>query len=804
MRKTPASAATPEVETKDAGWANSVRDQLQRVLGSTEFLNARRPSEFLRYIVEGSLAGQNSFKEYLIGVEAFDRPQEYDPKDDPIVRIEAGRLRKKLGEYYAGPGARDPILIEVPKGGYAPVFHPRALTPEPEKSEAATPPNRGQTHTAPVSRDFKFWKIIALACLLLAILVGAGVYDRSYGVKPLADKDTIVLADFANTTGDPIFDGTLKTALTVALRQSPFLNVLPDSKVARTLKLMALPPDTKLTPEVAGALCRRAGSKAFVAGAIAALGSDYVLQVKAVNCEDGDILAKQQATASAKDKILDELGHAASEMRVRLGESLSSVRRFDTPLAEATTPSLEALQAFTLGRNAVYAKGEAAALPYHLRAIELDPRFATAYRAAGADYEGLGETTRANMYYTKAFEVRERAGEEERLLISGLYYQGVTGELDKAIEVYQQQIRDFPKRAYYTGLGNLYLFKGEYQKAENAHAEDLRRLPGVGTKYRNLATTLLAMQEFDQARHIVEQAHARNLDDFGMRETLYALAFIAGDDPALAEQQRWFAGKPEENYGLSLDSDTEAYFGHLGRARTKTRQAVDAAIHADSKETGAVWLENAALREAAFGNTAAARQAAYQGLKLAPSSHDVSAEAALAFAMAGDRTEAESLARELKQDFPLHMQIQSLWLPAIQAQLALKESHPAEAINDLTASSSIEFAVIPFVANISCLYPTYIRGQAYLAAGDGRAAATEFQKVLDHSGIVWNCWTGTLAHLGVARANALISRTSQGADADAARMRARAAYKDFFTLWRDADTGIPLYRAAKAEAASLH
>jgi eukaryotic-like serine/threonine-protein kinase len=781
-----------------------IRAQLHRILGSPVFLDARRPSDFLRFIVETSLTGGAAgIKEYLIGVEVFDRPPQYDPKDDPIVRIEAGRLRKKLAEYYAGPGAGDPILIEVPKGRYVPLFQPRTGTAE-QETDPATLPDVTQTLTSPpVVRDWKLWKIIAPACLLLAILIGAGVYYRSYGVKPLTDKDTIVLADFANTTGDPIFDGALKTALSVAFTQSPFLNVFPESRAAKTLKLMALPPDTKLTPDVARALCRRTGAKAFVAGAIASLGSEYVLQLKAVNCQDGEVLAKTEVTAADRGKVVDALGHAASRMRVELGESLNTVQRFDTPLAEATTPSLEALKAFTLGRDAVSAKGDAAALPYHLQAIQLDPGFATAYRAAGADYEGLGETGRAAQYYTRAFQVRERAGEEERLLISGLYYQGVTGELDKAIEAYQQQIHDFPKRAYYTGLGNMYLFKGQYQKAAKAHAEDLRRRPDVGTKYRNLATTMLALEDFDHARLFVQQARARKLDDFGMRETLYALAFIQGDSSALAEQQRWFAGKPEENYGLSLDSDTEAYFGHLGKARDKTRDAVDSALRADSKETGAVYAENAALREAAFGNMAAARQAASQGLKMAPNSNDVSAEAALAFAWAGDATRAKALAQDLNQRLPLHTQIQSLWLPAVRAQLALHGKNPAEAVNDLKASSSMELALIPFVVNISCMYPTYIRGQAYLAAGDGRAAAAEFQRILDHSGIVWNCWTGSLAHLGVARANALESRTLEGAEADAARARGLAAYKNFLNLWKDADPNLSLFKQAKAEFAQL-
>ncbi|MGC1498550.1 MAG: tetratricopeptide repeat protein [Terriglobales bacterium] len=786
--------------------AASVQEELQRILASPTFLNARRPSQFLRFIVDGTLAGEDRLKEYLIGVEVFDRPQDYDPKDDPVVRIEAGRLRKKLAEYYAGPGVNDSVVIELPKGGYVPVFYEQPATIEPETTEAemgqqTTSPARGGMHPG---RNKWFRKISMVAGALAAIVIGGGLYHRSYGIKRLTEKDTIVLSDFTNTTGDEVFDGTLKTALLVALKQSPFLNVLPDSKVTKILKQMTLPANTKLTGEVARELCQRADSKAYIAGAIASLGSEYVLQLKAVDCQSGRTLAEQQGTAASRDKVINVLGHAASRLRVALGESLNTVQRFDTPLAEATTPSLEALKAFSLGRTAVNEKGEAAALPFHLRAIELDPRFATAYRAAGSDYDGMGENGRAAEYYTKAFQLREHATEQEKLLIAAPYYQGVTGELDKAVQTYQEQIRNYPNAAYYTGLGNMYLFEGEYEKALEAHREDLRRRPDIGTKYRNLAITLVAMQRFDEARHIIQQAHARNLDDFGMREVLYALAFFAGDSSAMAEQRKWFAGAPEENYGLSLESDTAAYAGQLGKARELTKQSVDSAIHADSKETAAGYLENAAIREAAFGNIAAAKQAAAAGRKLDPESAGVSSEAALAFAMVGDSTQAKSLIQELNQRFPVHTQMQAIFLPPVRAQLALKRGNSGEAIKDLQAASPpIEFALIPFTVNASCLYPTYIRGEAYLAAGEDSAAAGEFQKILDHDGIVWNCWTGALAHLGVARANALESKSLQGAEADAARARALAAYKDFLKLWKDADPNVPIYKAAKAEYAKL-
>jgi hypothetical protein len=311
------------------------------------------------------------------------------------------------------------------------------------------------------------------------------------------------------------------------------------------------------------------------------------------------------------------------------------------------------------------------------------------------------------------------------------------------------------------------------------------------------------LQRFDETRQIIHEAQARKLDNYILHNALYALAFLGSDSAAMAEQQQWYAGKPEENSGLALASDTEAYGGRLGKARELTKRAVDSAIRADSKETGAIWQANAALQQAAYGNPAEARQSAGEALKLAPTSQGVGVESALAFAMAGDTARAESLAQDLGKRFPLDTQLQSLWLPAIQAQSALDRKNPAAALNALQAASAIELGQISFVANISCLYPTYLRGEAYLAAGQGSAAAAEFQKILDHSGIVWNCWTGALARLGVARANALQARTSQGADADAARVRALAAYKDFLTLWKDADPDIPIYKQAKAEYAKL-
>ncbi len=686
---------------------------------------------------------------------------------------------------------------------------PQMVTQAPPGS--ALPVQSASHATAGVTRDaatgkrnwFKFNLAVAGA-LAIAALIGAMLYYR--GRKPkLTEKDTIVLADFANSTGDAVFDDTLKQALSVALNQSPFLNVLPENKVAATLKLMSRPAGTKLTPDVARELCQRAGSRAYIAGSIATLGSQYVLGLLAVNCQSGDPLAQEQVTASAKEKVLDALGEAASKLRGQLGESLATVQKFDVPLEQATTSSLDALKAYTLGRKADHEQGPAAALLYSQRAILLDPNFAMGYRQVGGDYASLSELGRASEYFTKAFQLREHASEREKLAITANYYSFVTGELDKAALTYQEWIESYPRDfAAYGNLGNVYAVQGQYAKAEEEYRKGLILRPDSINPYDNLANTLLASQKFDEARQMIQQAQARKLDDFVAHNALYALAFLNSDSGAMAKQQQWYAGQPEvENFGLSLASDTEAYAGHVSKARELTKRSADSAIRADSKETGAIWQENAALREAAFGNAAEAKQAAAEGLQLVPASQGVDVEAALAFAIAGDSARAESLAKDLNTRYPLDTQMQSLSLPAIHAQLALNRKNPAEAISDLQAATPIELGQISFVANLSCLYHTYIRGEAYLAAGQGSEAAAEFQKILDHNGIVWNCWTGALAHLGVARANALQSRTSQGADSDAARVRALAAYKDFLTLWKDADPDIPILKQAKAEYAKL-
>ena len=481
------------------------------------------------------------------------------------------------------------------------------------------------------------------------------------------------------------------------------------------------------------------------------------------------------------------------------------MQKFDVPLAEATTSSLEALKAYSLSTKADSEKGHVASLPYDQRAIEIDPNFAMGYRAVGNDYISMQQAGRASEYFTQAFQLRNHASEREKLAITADYYANVTGELDKAAENYQQDILSYPRDdVAYSNLALVYAGQGQHEKALEAGREVLRMAPNEVSSYENLASFSMYVQRLDEARRVLEQAPPQKIGHYLYHITLYGMAFLASDAATMANEQQWFAGKPQhENAGLALAADTEAYGGRLSKARELTRRAVDSAIRADSKENGAIWEANAAIAEGAYGSSAEARKAAADVLKLAPASPGAEAEATLAFALSGDSARAETLAQDLGKRFPLDTQMQLLWLPAVRAQLALNRKNPAAAVSALQAASPVELGEFIYLNNGSCLYDVYLRGEAFLALRQGAAAAVEFQKILEHSGIVWNCWTGALAHLGVARANALLAKTAQGADADAARVRALGAYRDFFGIWKDADADILVLKQARAEYAKL-
>lgn len=724
-------------------------------------------------------------------------PQDLFVDFDAALNTAVGKLRAALND-----SADNPRFLEtVPRHGY------RFVAPvgwSPEVGEAVPAVRPIPTAPVPTARHSRtrLYLWYAAAVLVAFAAIGGFWYFRPAAPK-ITPEDTIVLADFVNTTGDAAFDDALKTALRLSLQQSPFFTVLSDSAIAKTLQQMTRPAGTQLTADVTRELCQRAGSKAYLAGSIGTLGSRYVLELKAVNCRNGDTLAEEQVFAASKEKVLDALGQAASKLRGELGESLASVQKFDVPLAVATTPSLEALKEYSLAAKTFDEKGPPDALPHYQRVVELDPNFAAGYRGLGMVYGGLAQTERAREYYTKAYQLRDRVSEWEKLAVGADYYLNVTGELNKAAETYERWIDLYPRNpGPISTLGIVYALEGQYEKASEITHRALGVRPSYGS-YANLALYKLALQRFDEGQRVIDEAQGKGMDGLEIRSALYALAFLRSDSAAMAEQQKWFAGKPEENYGLSLASDTEAYRGHLRVASELTTRAVASAIRADNKESGAIWLANAALRNAAFGNALEARQTATKALKLAPTSQGIEAEAALAFAMAGDASRAESLAQDLNKRFPLDTQMQSLWLPAIRTQLAIRGKNTAYILNDPQSVSPVEYGGMLFTLNPTCLYSTYIRGNAYLAAGRGKEAAAEFQKILDHSGVVWNCWTGAMAHLGVARANALQATASQEADFDAARARALSAYNDFLTLWKDADPNIPILKQAKAESAKL-
>ncbi|HTR25500.1 MAG TPA: winged helix-turn-helix domain-containing protein [Terriglobales bacterium] len=652
------------------------------------------------------------------------------------------------------------------------------------------------------------WKILTPIAAFLLLGVSIWWWWRSgllVSAARLTDKDTIVLADFANSTGDPIFDETLRPALRSSLQQSPFLNILSDHRVGVALKLMTKPADARLTPEIARDLCRREQSKAYIGGAIAALGSEYVIALKAVNCVNGTTLGEQQVTARSKENVLKVLGSAASRLREQLGESLASVAKFDIPF-DQTTSSLEALREYERGMK-IFDQDTAGGLPHLLRAIQIDPDFAMAYESTAVAYANMNQSARATEYFTKAFQLREHSDPRERLEIESLYYGYVTGELDKAAQSYHKTIESYPKASPspYGNLGYVYSQQGDYENGLELAREVLRRYPAFGGEaYEGIAENLMPLHRFEEARQILQSAVDKKLDFDGVHKDLYALGFLSGDSHAMNEQITWLESKPEyANLGFSLESDTAAYAGQLRKASELTDRAVDSAVRSDNKEGGAIWRSNAALREAMFGNQLEARRHAEAALKIAPSSQHVQIQVALALAMAHESARARMLARGLAKQFPLDTQVQSMWLPTINAQLALAESKADVALGQLAALTPTELGAVPFNTSVSCLYPVYLRAEAYLQDGKGAAAAGEYQKILDHSGIVWNCPTGALARVGIARANVLEARTSQGVGADAARTRARNAYKEFLNLWKDADSEVPILKHAKAEYAKL-
>ena len=635
------------------------------------------------------------------------------------------------------------------------------------------------------------WKVV-IPVAIAALVLAAGGYFYLHRPPKLTDKDTILLTDFANKTGDGVFDDTLKQALTMEMGQSPFLNVLSDRKVSETLRMMGRPANEHISGDVGRELCLRTGSKALLGGTISSLGSHYLIDLKAVTCSTGDTLCEEQQEAAGKEDVLKVLSRASSRLRSRLGESLASVQKFDVP-AEATTSSLEGLKNYSMALAVLREKGDTASIPFLRRAIELDPNFAMAYGALAVVYRNQQEPSLALEYATKAYQLRDRVTERERLRITSDYFLA-TGEVGREAQTYEVWLSSYPHDPVpISGLASTYMDTGHYDKALPECQEALQLAPTHYGSYANLGIVYLALNRLDDAKATFEQAFAHKLDGDELRQNLYYLDFVLGDVTGMAEQVAWGAGKPGvEDFLLSMQSDTEAYYGRLGKARDFSRKAVDSAVRANSKETAALWRVDSALREAELGNTASAREEVTAALALSQG-RDVKTAAALALARIGDSLRAKGLAEELEKNYPNNAGLKLFWLPTINAAIEVRRNNSSRALIELEAAAPYELGFQGPMQTSGTLYPAYVRGQTYLLAHNGTGAAVEFEKLLDHRGIIQNALIGALAHVQLGRAYAMAG------DSD----KAKAAYEDFLTLWKDADPDIPILKQAKAEYAKL-
>jgi serine/threonine protein kinase/Flp pilus assembly protein TadD len=646
---------------------------------------------------------------------------------------------------------------------------------------------------AAVTLKRRRWAYASLAALTIVLIVAMLFFHSRPGYE-LKETEAIVLADFANTTGDPVFDDALRQALSIQLSQSPFLNILSDRKVAETLRLMGRSPAERITKDLAQQICERTASKATVAGSISSLGSQYLIGVNAVNCSNGDSLAQEQVQAAMKEDVLKALGKITTSLRQKLGESLGSIQKFDTPIAEATTPSLEALKAYSEGWKTEFKAGDVEkAIPFFKRAVELDPNFAAAFSAMAIAYQNEGELSLTAEYGKKAFELRNRASDREKFFIDALYFSAVTSDLKEAQHVCELWTRTFPHDDFplFT-LSFIYGSFGEPERAAEAARTAIQLNPQNGLSYSNLAQTYLAFGRLEEAAQIIGQARQNNIGSPTLILFAYQLAFIQHNESVMRAETASAKGQPGiEDPILASAADTEAFFGKLQKAREFSRLAIESAQRFNLNEDAALWNAYSALREAEFGNLDVARRSISESRI---HSHDwgVQVFTALALARAGETSRAQAVADVSSKENPSNTMLQEYWLPAIRASIELNRSNHSRALELLVPASPYDLGQ-PLPLQVGTAYPPFIRGQSYLAARQGTAAVAEFRKILAHPGVIVNFYTGALARLGLARAYALQGDTA----------KARAAYQDFLTLWKDADPDIPVLIAAKSEFAKL-
>lgn len=695
-------------------------------------------------------------------------------------------LRKALGE---NPQDHQ-YIVTVPGRGYR-FAEDVQLMPERAVEIVAASHSTVQVQV----RETKPWGWVATAVLLLLAAAGGLAWFLLHRTPVLTEKDTVMLADFANSTGDPVFDGTLRQGLAVQLEQSPFLSLISDARIQQTLRLMDKPPESRLTPEVAREICERTGGTAVLNGSIAEIGTRYLLTLNATRCTSGELLAGAEAEAGDKNHVLDALGKMASDIRSKLGESLSTAQKFDTPLEQATTPSLEALQAYSFGRRVMSGRGDwSASVPFFQRAVNLDPDFAIAYARLGMAYRNLGQTTLGAQYAGKAYQLRARASESERFYIDSHYYMIVVADLEKGRQVLELWAQTYPRDfTPLVDLSDIYAHLGQCDKAL-AKAREATALNANGVMFGEIAFSDICLNRLQEARSIVEEAQVRNFDAPSFHFLLYRLGFLQNDASGMAKQVTWASGKPgSEDVLLGFESNTMAYFGQLEKARYSSRRAVESAVQAEKTEVAAGYQAEAALREALFGNAVEARLLAAKALSLSDG-REVEYESALALALSGNTAKARSLADDLARRFPDDTAVRFSFVPAIRAQLALAADNSPGALEALQTTNPYELGTwTTSTTALTMLYPAYVQGMAYLSERKGPEAAAEFQQIIDHPGIVFNNPVGVLAYLQRGRAYALSGDGN----------KATASYLQFLTLWKNADPDVPVFRQAKAEYARL-
>ena len=641
----------------------------------------------------------------------------------------------------------------------------------------------------------KGWRVALAGLTFFALIAGGYVY--LHPSPKLTNKDTIILAEFKNATGDPIFDDTLRQGLTVQLEQSPYLSLLSDRHIEHTLSLMNRPPGTPLSAEVAREICERSSSAAVLDGSIGRLGNQYVLGLRATDCRTGEVLDQEQAQASGREDVLNALSQMASRFRTRIGESLSNVQQHDTPLAEATTSSIEALKSYSSALKVLGSSGDSAAQPLFERAIEIDPKFAMAHAHLGVSYNSTGQSALAAESTRKAYALREHTSDAERFFILNSYDMNVTGNLEKAEQTCtlwaQTYPRDFHPPSFLAGV--IYPVFGNYEGALQASRKTVEIDPDFAIGYNLLALSYQALGRYSEAEDALRQATDRKLNMPDFLIDRYQLAFLQGDRAGMeAELSKVRADPATEDLASHLDASGLGYSGQLQEAREKSQEAFDLAQKSGQSERAALFRTTALIREALYGNSLVATSNASAVLALSKD-REVQYGVAVALAYSGDLSRAQTLAGDLEKRFPEDTAVHFNYLPAVRASVALHQGDPGKALEILQTATPYELGSPPssFFGFFGALYPVYVRGEAYLAAKQGARAAAEFQKILDHRAIVITEPIGPLAQLQIARAFALSGDAS----------KAKAAYQDFFTLWKEADPDIPVLQQARAEYARL-